>query len=166
MTMPTHTRAFCWLAGVVAAALSASAASAEIFPPSTIAGVYQQSTSTRSTSPPADTGCANTTGCDFVFSRVPSGKQLVVSNVSCSVASSAGFISLMQLVAQRPNGEILARAQNLQPVKTEGVQYFLNNTTLAAFDSRERPLVRIHVSTFTNISGLCTIAGQLSDAPP
>jgi hypothetical protein len=164
--MPTHKRA-CRLAGAVAAALSASAASAEIFPATTIAGVYQQSTTTCSISPPADTGCANTPGGgDFVFSRVPSGKQLIVSNVSCTVTVSAGFLSLIQLVSQRPNGDIPGRAQNLQPAKSEGTQYFLNNTTLAAFDSRERPLVRLNASTFANISGLCSIAGQLTDAPP
>jgi hypothetical protein len=172
MTMRSVNRLGCWLAGAALTALSPSAASATIFPSVTIGGIYQQMTSTTSIAPPTEANCENVNVCYIVFSRVPNGKQLIVTNVSCflAVAGAVGIISAA-LQPQLPNNSLVFRYQWLQPSKThddiEGRTVFaINNTTVAPMASGQRPLVVVQTSApSVQILGTCTVAGQISDAP-
>jgi hypothetical protein len=129
----------------VAAALSVSAA----FPAVTIDGIYQESSTTLSISPPEPTGCSGVAQCFVVFSRLPAGKELVVMNVSCTIVTTAGGIDSVLLVPQLPNGVFLLQFQWLQHVRTEGTRVVLNNTTLAPIGKRQRPIIRINSSQQT-----------------
>jgi hypothetical protein len=153
------------LAGIALAALCISAASATIFPPATVKGIYQQTTSSATTNPPTVTSCVGFSFCFFVFDRVPNDKQLIITSVSCSLTLAAGGIENVWLRLQRPNDLLVDRIQALRASKAEGNNFVVNDTALMPVDGRIRPLVHIITSLATTIGGFCTIAGEISNAP-
>jgi hypothetical protein len=160
-----------YLAGVAIAVLSASAASSEIFPPVTIGGVYQQMTGTLSYAPPDDLACNPVGLCYAVFGRVPVGKQLIVTHASCrlivSQGGAPGNIAAASLLPQLPNDALLPHQQQLQAVRNHEFSFAVSGTVLLPFAARQRPLIAITAGAgpAAVINGICSIAGQISDAP-
>jgi hypothetical protein len=169
MNSPARHRLLSCIAGAAIAVLSATAASAIIYPEKIIGGYYQQTTTTRSTTStlPEDSGCSNVPGCFFVFDRLPRNKQLIVTNLSCILSVSPGTIRYVSLLLLDKQGSLgTVRRQFAQPVHSDGDSFVLNAATLALFDARERPLLFVQgTANPTTIGGTCSIAGQIIDAP-
>jgi hypothetical protein len=165
--MPSLSRRFRRsLLAFAVAALAPLPATAEIFDARLIGGFYQQTTTTISAFPPTESPCTNVSACFVVFSRIPNSKQLIVTNVSCSLSTSSGDLAFTRLIPQRPDGSILFHFQFLEATRAVGDVFTFNNTVVALFDARERPLIQVAPSANATISSVaCTIAGQLIDKP-
>lgn len=146
------------------AALSLSPAAAQA-PPITIDGFYQQSTDTKSLDGvSASANCANTQSCFFLFSRVKNNKQLIVTQISCTIPHNAGDVRFAALQPER-NGQLLFRTQYFVPLPTTNDRVGFSEPTLQLFDGGERPVVEVVFDEPVNIFGSCTIAGRMQNAP-
>jgi hypothetical protein len=151
-----------WASAALLAALSASSASAQA--PITIDGFYQQSTDTRSLDGvSASANCANTQTCYFLFARVKNKKQLIVTQISCTIPHNAGKVRFAALMPER-NGNLLFRTQYFVPLPTTDDRVGFSEPTLQLFDSGERPVVQVVFDEPVNIFGSCTIAGRIQNA--
>ena len=167
--MPFVNRVRC-LVGVAIAALSASAASATINPPVIIDGVYHQTTSDILSSPDGPFGCNATGVCYARFGKVPNGKELVVTNVSCRLAMQVGVPGIVNVTLrpQHPNGTILRHEMHLHSVKgVNGFTHLVNGTTLLPIPERHRPILLLYQGNpASNITtGVCGISGRITNAP-
>jgi len=158
-----------WLAMGAAAAfvLSPGTAAATIGPGVIVGGNYQQSTTSVATNPATEgSSCADNSHCYFRFSPVPSGKQLVVTQVSCIVTVLGGSMVTAALWPYRNNETLPLRRSSLVHSNPAANTFVLNNTTLQLFVAGDRPLVRVQVSNATStVSGECNISGQRINAP-
>lgn len=137
-----------------------------------IGGYYEETSAVTSLSPPTPATCANPgpSGCIFVFSPVPQGKQLIVTKVSCWITSQQTVIesvSPVLMTSQRARATPSKNGQVFKAEKTASNDYTVSQSTLQLIDQQSRPLIEVIVSPQTGITviGLCTIAGQLINAP-
>jgi hypothetical protein len=152
-----------WASAAVLAALSTSSGSAQA--PITIDGLYQQSTDTQSLDGiAAAANCSNTQSCYFLFSRVKNNKQLIVTQISCTIPHNAGDVRFAALMPEK-NGNLVFRTQYFVPLPTTNDRVGFSEPTLQLFDSGERPVVQVVFDEPVNIFGSCTIAGRIQNAP-
>jgi hypothetical protein len=148
----------------VLAALTASSAAAQA-PPITIDGLYQQSTDTKSLDGlSASASCPNTQSCYYLFSRVKNKKQLIVTQISCTIPHNTGKVRFAALMPEK-NGTLQFRTQYFVPLPTTDDRVGFSEPTLQLFDSGERPVVQVVFDEPANIFGSCTIAGRIQNAP-
>lgn len=171
---PYLNRCCSWFAASATIMLTAATAGAQLLPHDSAVGShqaviigsdYQDSTITTSQSPPLASACKANTACYFVFSRVPLGKRLNVTQASCAIQTTGGDITFAGLILLKGNGTLVQRYQFLVPVKTATGFFSMNNTMLQLFREKERPLVEIGTTANVDVGGFCTISGQLLDTP-
>jgi len=142
----------------------------EIGPRLLIGGFFQQSTSLKTTSfPPVINGCAgNNIQCRWVFDRVPNGKQLIVTQVSCYLTVNPDVTPRFgNLFGVRADGAFLAfRNTHLNVVRPWPGEALINGQALHLYDSRQVPILEVAFGEQTQIGGNCTIAGQMIETPP
>jgi len=166
-------RAVRCLSGLALAAFAASpAVAAKVGRTIIIGGFYQQTTTTTSKNPPTPEQCTSTFFCYFVFDPIPAGKQVIVTQARCRVSMGPGDQELFDIFlhAMRPGGTVPLRFQTLDVtrIKNESISsvFIFGNTTIQLYDQRDRPLIGFGAKSNSNMSGYCTIAGQIIDAPP
>jgi len=145
--------------------MTASAATGTIGPRIIIDGLFQQSTNTTSLGSPIPGDCNPSSLCYFLFAPAPSGKQLIVTQVSCTLFVSTGELHSAILRIQRPDGSFVDTAQFLTPTKTAETRFAVNTTTLALIDKKLRPVLEVQATVSAQIFGSCAIAGQIIVAP-
>src|SRR5262245_34461937 len=137
----------------------------------TVGQNFQESSDVTSTSPPIGTACNSTSFCYIIFHKVPSGKQLIITQVSCalSVSASAAQAVSMYLGPRRPNGTAVERFQILipstMPSNQPGYNLVLNSNAYQLFTTSDRPEIYIGLSASADILGSCSISGQMVDVP-
>jgi len=133
-------------------------------------GNFQESSNKTSTAPPTATACNSTVFCYIEFAKVPAGKQLIVTQVSCALSVSNGNAQAvsMTLSPRRPNGNAVERFQMLipstMPSNQPGYNLVLNSNAYQLFGSGDRPEIHVLLNAAANIIGFCSISGQLFDA--
>lgn len=148
-------------------ALCLSAAAATTGPPTTFGGYYEETTSSTSpdnATPPGDAGSCiiiSTGTCYFIFSPVPAGKHLIVTQVSCYLITPGGDLTQATLFALRPNGKLAFRFQHLVINKADTEAYAFNNATLQLYNPGDRPVLQTISSSSAGPSGTCTIGGLI-----
>lgn len=164
--LPTADRVVGLVVGLALAALIASPGQASSL---TIGQNYQESSNVTSSAPPTPGACNGKTYCYIEFNKVPAGKQLIVTQVSCSLNPSAGVPMQMYLAPRRPNNAAVERFQFLipstMPSTTPGTNVTVNTNAYQLFDQRERPEIYLEVSAAANTVGFCTISGQMLNIP-
>jgi hypothetical protein len=148
---------------------------AQAGPAITVGGYYQQTTTLTSQDPPKVGPCNNTHFCDFIFRPVPAGKQLIATHLSCDLETEDNDIFAAYLFVQLPDGSTPLRYQFFAPTKVRSEtndfnpHFVINSETLQLYKASERPLVIVWPTVpgedFATITGFCTIAGQLINAP-
>jgi hypothetical protein len=167
MTMQsTVTHGLGAIAGLTLAALTAMPSQASSL---SIGQNYQESSNVTSSAPPTPGACNGITYCYIEFNKVPAGKQLIVTQVSCSLNPSAGVPMQMFLAPRRPNNSAVERFQFLipstMPSTTPGTNVTVNTNTYQLFDQKDRPEIYLEVSAAASTVGFCTISGQMVDIP-
>jgi hypothetical protein len=164
MNTPTTTRFFG--AGLCATALGLLSAPAGAAPPTPtiIQGFYQQSTDTVSLDGVlAASSCAQTQACFYLFTPVRAGKQLIITQISCTIPHNTGSVRVARLFPVKA-GQQIFRTQYFVPVPTTNDRVGFSEPTLQLFTAGERPVVEVDFDQPVNIFGACTIAGQIKDA--
>jgi hypothetical protein len=107
--------------------------------------------------------CSNAFGCSDIFSPVPAGKTLLVTNVSCHfVGGGNSLVNSARLIIQSGIG--IVSFLNVSILHSaSSFRRFLSNTEVnKIFVSPVRPAVTVGFATLQpNISMQCTISGQL-----
>jgi hypothetical protein len=135
----------------------------------TVGDHYQESSNVTSTSPPSGSACNNTIFCFIIFNKVLTGKQLIITQVSCalSVSTSAAQAVSMYLGPRRPTGTAVERFQILipstMPSNQPGYNLVLNSNAYQLFTTSDRPEIYIGLNASANILGFCSISGQMVD---
>jgi len=139
--------------------------------PTVLGEYYQETTTERGRLPPAPSDCSDVSFCYYIFARVPRGKFLVVTNVSCTVlVGGADDFRLAKIVPQRGDGTILPREHHFAPIQTSfdtqpNNFYIIQGTTSQLIKENERPLIYMETLSGSLFEGSCTIEGKLLDAP-
>lgn len=157
----TSTAAFCGLAALALATIPVQSASLQT-------GVfYQESANKTSSTPPFASAC-NGVFCYIVFNKVPAGKQLAVTHVSCglSVSSATAEVVSMNLGGRRGTTAIerfTTLLPSTQPSNQPGYNLVLNTEALQLYTANDRPEIFIGYNNAAATVGFCTIAGQMTD---
>ena len=168
MTTTLQPHRFALFAGLALATLSAAPGHTSSL---SVGQNYQESSNKTSTSPPNATGCS-LTYCYIVFNKVPTGKQLIVTQVSCSlnVSDATADATQMFMEPQRPNGNWNERFQILipstMPSNLPGYNLVLNSAAYMLFTSNDRPEIYVGLKSAAQVVGFCSIAGQMVDKAP
>jgi hypothetical protein len=133
-------------------------------------GIYQESSNTTTRNAPTPGSCNNTaSSCDIVFAKVPVGKQLTVTHVSCELYVSAGEVSQLFLYPIRPNGTAHARYQWLtsstRPDNLFAARVVVNQAAYQLFNQKDFPTIRITMTENSQVGGWCSITGPLTEKP-
>jgi hypothetical protein len=138
----------------------------------TVGQNYQESSNKTSTTPPAGTACNATTFCYIEFAKVPLGRQLVVTQVSCSlsVSNNSAEVVQMTLSPRRPGGAAVERFQMLipstLPSNLPGYNLVLNSNAYQLFDAGDRPEIFVSFKAGASVTGFCSISGQIVNNVP
>jgi hypothetical protein len=105
-----------------------------------------------------------------MFNVIPAGKQLLITDVSCSVGvSSSGQPINLAIASLMTMGT--DRMTHIPSIRTntigagEAGDYTVSGAVKHIFKSGERPLVRLVPSTTGGFGGHCTIAGKIGNPP-
>jgi len=157
------------VAAVALLAVTASGAHAAVSQ-ITLGTHYQATSNTTSSNPPNAGACNSQSYCYWVFPRVPTGKQLVVTQVSCSISVSAAEPTHMYLGARLNNGTAVERFSfllpSIFPSNQPGSILAVNETVYQLYASGQRPEVYMQLTGFASSTGSCSISGQMTDAAP
>jgi hypothetical protein len=151
------------------AALALSVSSAETA--SLQAGTYfQESSNVTSSAPPTAGACNGLVYCYIEFGKIPDGKQLIVTHVSCSLSVSSSTAKSVQVyLGTRKGINAVERFQLLvpgsMPSNQPGYNLVVNAPTLQLYTEKERPEIYVGFTNATDTIGFCTIAGTLQDIP-
>jgi hypothetical protein len=138
------------------------------------AGTNYQETSTRkSTSVPAAATCESVTTCFVIFNIIPAGKQLLVTDVQCSVrivGLNADRLHQVRVITFAATGGATDRSSFLSPVRTatlasNNIAYTVNGTTRHPYKSGERPVIQFSTDDVGLIAPACTIMGKVGNPP-
>ncbi len=147
------------LTGLVLVALSASLANATYQPRRIFGNNYQQQSNTISANPSsAKFPCTGITDCYLWFQIVSNEKALIVQHVSC-LAYAVGSPKFGEIISRNGNGTYTFTY--LTPVNTNGSTWVVSSPVKHLVLPKERPLIFLRSTDYTNWSIDCTISGQL-----
>lgn len=135
------------------------------------AGTYfQESSNTTSNAPPTAGACNGQIFCYIEFTKIPAGKQLAVSHVSCSLSVSATTAKPVSMyLGTRKGINAVERFQMLEPgsmpSNQPGYNLVVNSTTLQLYTENDRPEIYVGYTNAASTTGFCTIAGTLQEIP-
>jgi hypothetical protein len=143
------------LAAVASLVAFSSAASAA----PTIAGGFYQEQMLKT--------CNNTTSCELMFTAVPAGKTLIVSDVACVITTAnTASISALSLSARQANNTLVSRSSYPQPVlvaNLNGTKRYQAQTPVTFITlAGEKPRVFASVSQASaEFVAMCNVSGEL-----
>jgi len=110
----------------------------------------------------ATSDCGGLRGCETTFNTVPSGKTLIVTNVSCTIRASGtsvltGFV--LADAADKASSELMPFLVTTLSGGNRFIQS--NDTTSHVFKAGQVPTVATTYSADTSSSLWCSIGGQL-----
>jgi len=136
-----------------------SAATADYGLQTIMDGKYHQSSDVTSPDGLSAGPCTNTTTCFFLFEKVPQGLDLFVGRASCSITGGAGAFVILK--ARKGRG-FRPKEWALLPVALGITQSLLNANAPFPIAAGERPVLLWQFFQAGNISGTCSISGDVS----
>jgi hypothetical protein len=140
----------------------------------TVGDYYQEGSTRRGINPPSiNPSCNNTLLCYAIFNIVPSGKQLLITDVSCELTLTGGGAEQLfraKLVTMLANGEVSDRGHHLISAWTVLVQagqptYHLVANTRQLVKAGERPIIYFHAGGLASFFPDCSITGRVGNPP-
>ena len=151
-----------WLAAIAFAILPASIGQAEYGPKTTVGTYYQQTSSTLSVDGVAASSCTSATACFVLFQKLPKKKKLIVQNVSCFVAISAGGLRTVMLWGRTGTDFPLKRTMVLPVATVDSGAWLANSPVVHLFKAGERPVIYMTASAVANWTNVhCNVSGEL-----
>lgn len=158
------------LAGAIVTALSAVLLSAAPAQSASlqIGSSFQESSNKTASAPPVAGACNGISFCYILFTKVPAGKQLAVTQVSCSLSVSSGTAEAVGMyLGVRRNAGAVERFTMLvpgtMPSNQPGYTLVLNSGALQLYEAGDRPEIFVGFKASASTTGFCTIAGQMTD---
>lgn len=131
---------------------------------------YQESSNLTSNAPPQSTACNGLSYCYIEFAKVPAGKQLLVTRVSCQLSVSAGAATTMYLGTRLGNGNAVERFSFLiptaMPSNQPGDNITVNDEAYQLYTQGQRPEIYLGLDSAASTVGFCSIGGELTDVVP
>lgn len=157
----TGIAAFCGLAALALGAIPAQSSSLQ-------SGAYYQESSNKTSSAPPTAGACNGSFCYILFTKVPAGKRLAVTQVSCSlsVSSATAEATSMYLGGRRTTGAVerfTMLVPGTMPSNQPGYTLVLNSGALQLYEAGDRPEIFVGYKNAAATVGFCSIAGEMSD---
>jgi hypothetical protein len=163
----TSSRLAATAAGLVALVLTATPGQAAALQ---LGSYYQESSNLTSNTPPTSGACNGLIYCYLEFAKVPTGKQLAVTQVSCSLSVSQSTAKPVSMYLGTRRGiNAVERFQILvpstMPSNQPGYTLVVSAPTLQLYEAGDRPEIFVGFNNAASTTGFCTIAGQVQNAP-
>jgi hypothetical protein len=151
------------------------AATTESYATALTIGTYYEETSVRESASVPTAGQCTTNFCYLLFNAVPSGKQLVVTDLSCriSVDDAVGAKMVDFGLGTWAGSAKVDRMHFFRPVShllNGGSRYFtVSERTTKLYRAGERPVLQMisdELSAGHTWNPFCTISGRIGNPPP